>query len=326
MAKLTIDFPSDRMHVTDPTMSLERGLSLADTFGAATIRRTIAAEWSTIVRAAESRRVARAALATLPKSPVIGGESLKTAKSEEADGVATLIVYLSPSDESGRDTCPAASAECRAACLVRSGQLEMSSSGNARLWKTALRFGAPALYFALLAHEIRAHEKSAEREGYAPAVRLDGTSDLGDATRLARHFPRVAFYDYTKIAARAVAAARGEFGANYRATFSWSGHNVDACRAVLANGGTVAVAFDAKPSRAGSAPDALPKTFLGARVIDGDTSDARYLDPRGVVVGLRFKGWRNRAAKIRAAGAFCQPVDSAFTRERGRALPSAGAR
>ncbi len=34
----------------------------------------------------------------------------------------------------------------------------------------------------------------------------------------------------------------------------------------------------------------LPKTWQGREVIDGDLSDARFLDKAGVIVGLRPKG------------------------------------
>jgi hypothetical protein len=34
----------------------------------------------------------------------------------------------------------------------------------------------------------------------------------------------------------------------------------------------------------------LPETYLGLPVIDGDQSDLRFLDPQGVIVGLKAKG------------------------------------
>ncbi len=35
---------------------------------------------------------------------------------------------------------------------------------------------------------------------------------------------------------------------------------------------------------------ALPKSYLGRRVVSGDDNDLRFLDPKGVVVGLSTKG------------------------------------
>jgi hypothetical protein len=34
----------------------------------------------------------------------------------------------------------------------------------------------------------------------------------------------------------------------------------------------------------------LPKTYLGRDVVDGDISDLRFLEPKGVIVGLATKG------------------------------------
>jgi hypothetical protein len=49
--------------------------------------------------------------------------------------------------------------------------------------------------------------------------------------------------------------------------------------AVIAAGGNVAVVFNE-----------LPETYLGKPVINGDESDLRFLDPKGVIVGLKAKG------------------------------------
>jgi hypothetical protein len=51
-------------------------------------------------------------------------------------------------------------------------------------------------------------------------------------------------------------------------------------QAVLDTGVNMAVVFR----------DKLPKTFRGLRVINGDADDLRFLDPKGVVVGLKAKG------------------------------------
>jgi hypothetical protein len=75
--------------------------------------------------------------------------------------------------------------------------------------------------------------------------------------------------------------ARGDGPPNYDLTFSRSEDNDDDCRRVLQAGGRVAVVFRRPP---------LPASWQGHRVIDGDSSDFRFLDPRGVVVGLKAKG------------------------------------
>jgi hypothetical protein len=34
----------------------------------------------------------------------------------------------------------------------------------------------------------------------------------------------------------------------------------------------------------------VPDSYIGRTVIDGDDTDLRFLDPKGVVVGLKAKG------------------------------------
>jgi hypothetical protein len=53
---------------------------------------------------------------------------------------------------------------------------------------------------------------------------------------------------------------------------------------ILEGGATVAMPFAVKKGAD------LPETWHGFKVIDGDLSDDRTLDPSGVVVGLRQKG------------------------------------
>jgi hypothetical protein len=36
--------------------------------------------------------------------------------------------------------------------------------------------------------------------------------------------------------------------------------------------------------------DKLPETYMGKTVFDADDTDLRFLDPRGVVLGLKAKG------------------------------------
>jgi hypothetical protein len=139
-----------------------------------------------------------------------------------------------------------------------------------------------------LAKEITAHVRKAERKGMKAAVRVNGTSDLpGLARRMAKLFPDTVFYDYTKI----LPSALRHDVANYSCTFSHDGPgNVDECLTALSSGVPVAVCFDTKRGHA------LPAAWYGWPVIDGDASDLRFLDRRGVVVGLRAKG---RARKVR---------------------------
>jgi hypothetical protein len=184
----------------------------------------------------------------------------------------------------------------------------MPQAMRARVWKTALRYGAPDLYFELLDHDIARHVKRAKRAGLRPAVRLDGSSDLGDAARIADQWPGVTFYDYTKTPARARRWAEGRLPANYHVCLSFTGYNRGEARRFLENGGTVAVVFNARPARAGRAGDPLPDTWEDAPVADGDQDDLRFLDPPGHAIGLRFKAARQREHLLTIAGPFVEPA------------------
>jgi hypothetical protein len=88
-------------------------------------------------------------------------------------------------------------------------------------------------------------------------------------------FPDLQWYDYTKI------PNRRNLPPNYHLTFSLSESNADLAQKVLATGMSVAVVFDSKK---------FPATFWNTTVVNGDTSDLRFLDPKGVIVGLSAKG------------------------------------
>ena len=95
-------------------------------------------------------------------------------------------------------------------------------------------------------------------------------------------------YDYTKDAKRYALYLMGRLPRNYSLTFSASERVTDAQIVNLVNrGGTVAVVLTDKPR----------ETFRGVPMVNGDESDDRTLDTRGVVVGLKAKGkMRDHAA------------------------------
>lgn len=266
------------------------------------IIREIRKDWPAIVARAKVRQEAYACRPG--KSARILGSSLKV-RAGEGQGYLSAVAYLSPAWESGRNLCPRATPECAAACLGHnSGLLVTTSSERARLWKTTLRLGAPHMFFALLRREIAAHERKARKLGMTPVVRLDGSSDVGDATRIAPDFPGVKFYDYTKAPARAAKWATSPALPNYDVTFSYSGRNESDAIAVLASGGRVAVVFDVAPKRGKFKGGALPASWNGYPVVDGDETDLRFLDPGACVVGLRFKAASDRAGHLKKAGPF----------------------
>jgi hypothetical protein len=79
---------------------------------------------------------------------------------------------------------------------------------------------------------------------------------------------------------------------NYHLTFSRSEVNEADCREVLDAGGNIAVVFkicDCKRPCKHEIQDGV-YTYMGRPVINGDRDDLRFLDPAGVVVGLKAKG------------------------------------
>ena len=93
-------------------------------------------------------------------------------------------------------------------------------------------------------------------------------------------FPDVVFYDYTKFPIN----KRVNLPKNYTLTFSRSEANHDQVLENLRAGRNVAIVFSTKKS------EELPSQYLGYEVIDGDIHDMRFLDPKGVIVGLKAKG------------------------------------
>lgn len=203
-------------------------------------------------------------------------------------GYINAINYMAPHRlASVGDLCPWSSDACRALCLGE-------HSGNAALYPTVLQSRIrKAQYFmrdrqafiAECSRHIWRAASAARKARKKLCVRLNGATDIpweGVAPQLFAQFPRIQFVDYTKSVKRALAHAKGELPANYHLTFSRSESNETDCDRVLAAGGNVAVVF------AGD----FPTTWHGFQVIDGDLSDLRHLDPRGVVVGLSPKGMK----------------------------------
>jgi len=162
---------------------------------------------------------------------------------------------------------------------------------SARVNRTIAFANNPKLFVENLASDIEEAQVTANNKGMKLAVRLNGTSDLpweklGGFLKvnLMDRFPSVPFYDYTKNPNRAELYAQGQMPKNYHLTFSRSEANGEDAERLLNLGVNIACVFSTAKE------DELPKTYLGKEVIDGDVTDIRFLDPKGVVVGLRAKG------------------------------------
>lgn len=217
-------------------------------------------------------------------------DNAKTSKGESL-GFLTGILYLAPSSLSGRNVCSHASQGCIDSCLFSAGMGAFSNVQDARIAKTRAFFANPKGFVEDLAKDIEALARKAAKLGFEPCVRLNGTSDLpwenlgGEAgVCLARRFPGIRFYDYTKNPARIRAFLAGRMPENYFLTFSRSECNGEVALELAKAGANVAVVFSTKKG------EDLPKEWAGRPVIDGDLHDLRFLDGRGRVVGLRAKG------------------------------------
>ena len=216
----------------------------------------------------------------------------KVLKGQSA-GYNTFILHLSPANVSGYETCPKRTAGCTAACLNTAGHGGMFKKGEttnvvqeARKTRTRLFFENRSVFFEQLVREIKNAIKLSAKQGMIPVFRLNGTSDLAwekyevvEGKNIFQLFPEVQFYDYTKILGRKVAHIP-----NYHLTFSAAdGNDADVLKAI-AQGMNVATVFGLKKT------EPMPETYNGRVVFNGDESDLRFLDPRGVVVGLYAKG------------------------------------
>lgn len=215
----------------------------------------------------------------------------KTVKGQKK-GYLTGILYLAPHRESGvMNVCANASPGCIATCLFTAGRGAFPKVRQARVRKTLEFNRGPAFFVDRLVKEITSLCRKAAKRKLIPVVRLNGTSDLpweiikGSAGKcLMDVFPGVQFYDYTKSNTRMLRFYVGALPRNYHLTFSRSECNGDNAYTHIRRGVNVAVPFKVKRG------EALPKEWGGYPVIDGDQHDLRFLDPRGVVVGLRAKG------------------------------------
>jgi hypothetical protein len=216
----------------------------------------------------------------------------KTRKGETR-GYVTAILHLAPHTAGGgKSLCTSSTEGCREDCLMWQGRGGMWSKATgdflesterihrARIRRTERYWNDRAGFLSDLRKDVSSLTWLAARMRAIPAVRLNGMSDLPSlALQMAAEFPDVQFYDYTKHAKAWLRRTK-----NYHLTFSRSESNETECTRALEHGVNVAVVFKVAKSKP------LPATYLGRRVIDGDVSDLRFLDPTGVVVGVRAKG------------------------------------
>ena len=204
-----------------------------------------------------------------------------------SDKYLSAIMHLSPINTR---ICPYQDiAKCKEACLNTAGRGGIFKKGEttnviqeARKRKTNLFLNDKDTFMELLVKDIQAFIRKCDRLGKKPCVRLNGTSDIqweqiaiDGYANIFDMFSDVQFYDYTKIPTRKVSHIK-----NYHLTWSYSEAN-----------DKYAKLFDSVPyNKAVVFNGGLPRIFKGMKVIDGDTTDMRFLDKTNRVVGLKAKG------------------------------------
>lgn len=210
------------------------------------------------------------------------GKDSKTIKGEKF-GYLTGILYLAPANEANPaiNLCPKASAGCRAACLFTAGHGRMSPVKKARIRKTNLFLYEKDKFFEQLISDISFLKRKAAKRGKIPCIRLNGTSDIPwekikfKGKNIFNHFPEIQWYDYTKSKER----FSKKLPKNYHLTFSRSEENEEEVKKLIRKNVNIAVVFTKVPNK-----------FMNRKVINGDLNDLRFLDEKGIIVGLKAKG------------------------------------
>lgn len=206
-------------------------------------------------------------------------DNMKTDKAGKKGLAVTMGLSLAQHKTSGvGNVCRWATPACIASCVGKNGGRRWASSQKGAALRVKWLIADPSAFVSLMAAEIDAAYK---RYGDELQVRLNTFSDIPweeVVPWLLSDRPHVRFYDYTK-------APNRKPPANYHLIFSASERTKDTeVTSRVAEGENVAVVFSTTRTKP------LPETYAGCTVIDGDLHDARWLDPRGVIVGLRAKG------------------------------------
>jgi hypothetical protein len=222
--------------------------------------------------------------------------SAKIMHSQQFSHQHTYAIYLAPANLSGYNVCPYSTPECRMGCLNTSGRAGIeifthtTKISDCRIKKTRLLFEETEFFMQWMIAEIRMYQKRAAKQGFYFSARLNATSDINwrivntlAGQNIFEIFPEINFYDYTK--------NHNKFyykPSNYHLTYSYTGYNWDYCKIALSQGFNVAMVFDVKKE------SDLPAMYKGYKVINGDLTDYRIDDAKGIIVGLKWKRIANR--------------------------------
>jgi hypothetical protein len=249
----------------NPSMNLTLALEAAGPFDPRAItRREARARANAWYRANGRQHAPRLLSAT--------GKMLKSA-------TPTVGIILRPGNASGLEACTWRTRGCTAVCVLEES-FRGRDAGNrhARDLRTYFLAEDPQAFVTVVYWELVDLRDKYGRVLFRPNVASDLRWER-IAPALFR-IPRVNAYDYTK----ADPMRHRDRIRNYRLVYSVSElpRSEEVALEYMRAGGTAAVVLDARRH-------ALPRTWRGMRVVDGDLGDDRTRDPRGVVVGLAVK-------------------------------------
>lgn len=223
----------------------------------------------------------------------------KLMKNQKINHQHTYALYLAPANTSGYNVCSHSTKECRMGCLATSGRaaMEINSKNentivNARIKKTKLFYENKEFFMQWLIAEIKSKKALAENKGYFFSVRLNATSDIDwqnvlvNGLNIFEIFPDVQFYDYTKNPKKYINKP-----ANYHLTFSYTGRNWEQCEVLLKQGNNIAMVFNTTNE------NELPVNYKGFEVVNGDLTDYRIADAKGIIIGLKWKRIADKQAE-----------------------------
>jgi hypothetical protein len=223
------------------------------------------------------------------------GTNAKTIKGDGSEYL-TGIVYMTPwkvmVDGKTFNSCSMAEqAGCINACLNTAGRGAMNCVQAARERKAKWFYRDRDGFMLQLMQDVAKFQTYCNNRDIQPVIRLNGTTDIRwelikvDGLTIFELFPRVQFYDYTKIANR-----NTDHIANYHLTWSYSNASpkyAAMMQTALDRGMNVATVFRKAFDYA--------NTWAGLPVINGDADDLRILDPKGGhIVALYAKGKAKR--------------------------------
>ena len=227
----------------------------------------------------------------MPSYKLLGvGTNAKTIKGDGSEYL-TAILYMTPYkimiDGKSFNSCAMAKqASCIDACLYTAGRGAFNNVQTARQRKAEWFYKDRDSFMKQLYEDIKKFQTYCHKRNIQPCVRLNGTTDIRwelikiGAYNIFDWFPEVQFYDYTKIANR-----KCKDIPNYHLTWSYSNANPEYAKLLdkaLEQGMNAAVVYRKEYHK--------PK-WQGYPVIDGDSDDLRFLDPKGGhIVALYAKG------------------------------------